>query len=310
MRLPYSLRIILESALRRCDGKRVLPEEVGTIAGWALDRRDAQFPFIVARILAPDSSGAPLLVDLAAMRDVAAQRGRDPRPIEPLIPVDLVIDHSVQVNRFGSRDALTDNMDLEMQRNTERFAFLKWASKAFRSIRVVPPGVGILHQVNLEYLAKIVQERDGLLFPDTLTSADSHTPMINGIGVLGWGIGGIRVTSAMLGQPIYVRALEVLAVDLCGRLRPGVLATDAVLSITQFLRRASFADMPVFRPCPVQMFQDRSRQAFLSSPAQDMHAPPGLYVSAAGRARRQLKDVAQQFLRNLALQEGSNGFAR
>jgi aconitate hydratase len=238
-KLPVSIRIVLESVLRNCDGKRVREEDVRTLANWnAKSPAPVEIPFVVARVVLQDFTGVPLLVDLAAMRSTVSRMGRDPKMIEPLVPVDLVVDHSVQVDFFGSADALQRNLDLEFKRNRERYELLKWGQQAFKTFGVVPPGIGIVHQVNLEYLAKGVLEKDGLFFPDTLVGTDSHTTMINGLGVVGWGVGGIEAEAGMLGQPVYFLTPEVVGVNLTGALKEGVTATDLVLHITQMLRKA------------------------------------------------------------------------
>ena len=238
-RLPVSLRIVLESVLRNVDGERITEQHVRQLASWKpCAPRAEEIPFVVSRIIAPEASGIPLLADLAAMRGVARKFGLAPELIEPLVPVDLIIDHSLQVDRAGSPDALRDNMALEFRRNGERYTFLKWAAQAFRSFKITPPGVGIIHQVNLEHWARGVWRKDGLVYPDTLVGVDSHTPMVNGIGVLGWGVGGIEAEAAMLGQPVYFLTPDVIGVELVGRLPPGVTSTDLVLTIVEALRRA------------------------------------------------------------------------
>lgn len=243
-RLPISLRVVLESVLRNYDGMKVEVEDVQALANWKpTAERTAEIPFTVARVLLQDFTGVPLLVDLAAMRAEVARRGADPRLIEPLVRVDLVIDHSVQVDFASIPDAFRLNMDTEFRRNRQRYEFLKWGQKAFRGFRVVPPGLGICHQVNLEYLAqgvlaKPISENEMLYYPDTLVGTDSHTTMINGLGIVGWGVGGIEAEAAMLGQPVYFLIPDVVGVLMSGRLREGVTATDLVLHITELLRRA------------------------------------------------------------------------
>ena len=228
-KLPVSIRIVLESVLRNCDGKKVLPEDVKAVANWnAKSPAQIEIPFVVARIVLQDFTGVPLLVDLAAMRSAVARAGGKAAIIEPLVPVDLVVDHSVQVDYFGSATALEQNLDLEFKRNRERYQLLKWGQQAFETFGVVPPGIGIVHQVNLEYLAKGVLERGGVYFPDTLVGTDSHTTMINGLGVVGWGVGGIEAEAGMLGQPVYFLTPEVVGVHLTGALSEGVTATDMV----------------------------------------------------------------------------------
>jgi len=239
-RLPVSIRIVLESVLRNCDGKKVTAEHVRQLAAWKPGaKRTAEIPFVVARIVLQDFTGVPLLCDLAAMRGVAKGMGKDPKVIEPLVPVDLVVDHSVQVDHYGTKNALDLNMKLEFKRNEERYQFLKWGMQAFDTFKVVPPGIGIVHQVNLEFLAPGVHKsKDGVLYPDTLVGTDSHTTMINGIGVVGWGVGGIEAEAGMLGQPVYILTPDVVGVHLKGLLRGGVTATDLVLTVTEMLRKA------------------------------------------------------------------------
>jgi aconitate hydratase len=239
-RLPFSIRVLLESVLRNCDGKRIRKEDVVSLANWSPNaERIEEIPFLVSRILLQDFTGVPLLVDLAAMRSAVARLGRQPGVIEPMVPVDLIIDHSVQVDFSGVPDALRLNMEMELQRNRARYQFLKWGMQGFRGFSVVPPGIGICHQVNLEYLAKVVHEKDGVYYPDTLVGTDSHTPMINGLGVLGWGVGGIEAEAGMLGQPVSFLAPDVVGVRLIGRLESGVTATDLVLRVTEMLRKTN-----------------------------------------------------------------------
>ena len=241
-RLPVSIRIVLESVLRNCDGRKVSEKDVRTLAAWkAKEPAAEEIPFVVARIVLQDFTGVPLLVDLAAMRNAVAAAGKDPAMIEPLVPVDLVVDHSVQVDFFGSAEALKLNLEMEFRRNRERYQFLKWGQQAFQTFGVVPPGIGIVHQVNLEYLAKgVLSQTVGgrqLYYPDTLVGTDSHTTMINGLGVVGWGVGGIEAEAGMLGQPVYFLTPEVVGVHLSGRLREGVTATDLALHVTELLRK-------------------------------------------------------------------------
>ncbi len=239
-RLPVSIRIVLESVLRNCDGKKITETHVRQLAGWQPNAmRTDEIPFVVSRIVLQDFTGVPLLVDLAAMRSVARKMGKDPKLIEPLVPVDLVVDHSVQVDHYGSKQALDLNMEIEFKRNDERYQFIKWGMQAFDTFRVVPPGIGIVHQVNLEYLARGVHQKNGVIYPDTLVGTDSHTTMINGIGVVGWGVGGIEAEAGMLGQPVYLLTPDVVGVNLTGRLRNGVTATDLVLTVTEMLRKAN-----------------------------------------------------------------------
>jgi len=238
-RLPVSLRIVLESLARNVDGQRVTEEDVRALAGWApRAERSREIPFVVGRVLLQDFTGVPLLVDLAAMRSAAARLGKDPAMVEPVVPVDLVVDHSVQVDASGNAGALAENARLEMERNRARYEFLRWGTQAFRALRIVPPGVGICHQVNLEFLSRGVLERDGISFPDTLVGTDSHTPMVNGLGLLAWGVGGIEAEAAMLGQPVYFLTPDVVGVHLTGALPPGSTGTDLVLRVTELLRKA------------------------------------------------------------------------
>ncbi|WP_292934868.1 aconitate hydratase AcnA [Noviherbaspirillum sp.] len=237
-RLPVSIRIVLESVLRNCDGKKVTEEHVRQLANWSpTAARVDEIPFVVARVVLQDFTGVPLLADLAAMRGVASRMGKKPKNIEPLVPVDLVVDHSVQIDYYRDKKALDLNMKLEFQRNNERYQFMKWGMQAFDTFGVVPPGFGIVHQVNLEYLARGVHNKGGVFYPDTLVGTDSHTTMINGIGVVGWGVGGIEAEAGMLGQPVYLLTPDVVGVNLTGMLREGVTATDLVLTITELLRK-------------------------------------------------------------------------
>lgn len=247
-RLPYSIRILLEAALRQCNGREVSEEHVRQIAAWR--PQDAQRPaiaFLPARVIMQDFSGVPAVVDLAAMRDAVARLGGDPKKVNPLIPVDLIIDHSLQVDFFATPDALQRNAELEFQRNRERYEFLKWGQQAFTNFRVVPPMTGIIHQINLEYLAGVVavrEDRNGekVVFPDSVIGTDSHTTMVNSLGVLGWGVGGIEAEAVMLGQPLDMLLPDVIGVRLYGELRPGVTATDLVLTLTQLLRKKGVVD--------------------------------------------------------------------
>ena len=238
-RLPVSIRIVLESVLRGYDGKKIGEADVRNLAGWRHNaERTEEIPFVVARILLQDFTGVPLLVDLAAMRAAAARLGKSPKIIEPLVPVDLVTDHSVQVDFAASSRALELNMEMEFKRNRPRYQFLKWGMQAFDTFKVIPPGIGICHQVNLEYLGKGVLERAGVFYPDTLVGTDSHTTMINGLGIVGWGVGGIEAEAGMLGQPVYFLTPDVVGVHMSGKLRDGVTATDLVLRVTEMLRKA------------------------------------------------------------------------
>jgi len=243
-RLPVSIRLVLEAVLRNCDGKRVSEQNVRALAGWQPNApRTEEIPFVVARVLLQDFTGVPLLVDLAAMRSAVARMGKNPKIVEPLVPVDLVVDHSVQVDFSGTPDSMQKNLEIEFTRNRERYEFLKWGMQAFETFKVVPPGIGIVHQVNLEYLAKGVLSSPGtsgvpVFYPDTLVGTDSHTTMINGLGIVAWGVGGIEAEAGMLGQPVYFLTPDVVGVHLTGSLKEGVTATDLALTVTQLLRKA------------------------------------------------------------------------
>lgn len=239
-RLPISIRIVLESVLRNFDGGKTIDEDdVIALANWSADaERISEVPFVIARVILQDFTGVPLLVDLAAMRSAAARLGKDPSILEPLVPVDLVVDHSVQVDYVGSERAYERNMTKEFERNEQRYRFLKWGTQAFKGFKVVPPGIGIVHQVNLEYFARGVFEKEGVYYPDTLVGTDSHTTMINGLGIVGWGVGGIEAEAGMLGQPIYILTPDVIGMHMTGTLPEGVTATDLVLRITEILREA------------------------------------------------------------------------
>ena len=244
--MPYSIRILLEAALRQCNGREITTVDVEHIAGWTPTGARPAIPFLPARVIMQDFTGIPAMVDLAAMRTAIARLGGSPRSINPLVPVDLVIDHSVQVDFFANPDALQRNTEMEFQRNHERYAFLKWGQNVFSNFRVVPPMTGIVHQVNLEYLAQVVstKEIDGewVAFPDSVIGTDSHTTMINGLGVVGWGVGGIEAEAVMLGQPMDMLLPDVVGFKLYGRLKEGVTSTDLVLTITQILRRHGVVD--------------------------------------------------------------------
>src|SRR5436309_3266839 len=238
-RLPVSIRIVLESVLRNCDGKKVTEEHVRQLANWGPTApRTDEIPFVVSRILLQDLTGIPSLADLAAMRSVAQRLGKNPKVVEPLVPVDLVVDHSIQIDHYGVKNALDLNMKLEFKRNQERYTFMKWAMQAFDTFRVVPPGIGIVHQVNLEYLARGVHKKDGLYYPDTLVGTDSHTTMVNRIGAVAWGVGGIEAEAGMVGQPTYILTPDVAGFHLKGKLRGRVTATDLVLPLTEILHKA------------------------------------------------------------------------
>jgi aconitate hydratase len=246
-RLPYSIRIMLESLLRQCNDKEITQQDVINLAGWSpkLETRHT-LPYRPARVIMQDFTGVPAIVDLAAMRDAVSRLGGDPSRINPLVPVDLVIDHSVQVDYFASPDALPRNAEIEFQRNRERYEFLHWGQNAFNNFHVVPPATGIVHQVNLEYLAQVViasgDDGSRVAYPDTLVGTDSHTTMINGLGVVGWGVGGIEAEAAMLGQPIDMLTPDVIGFKLYGELAAGVTATDLTLTITEILRKHGVVD--------------------------------------------------------------------
>src|SRR3989442_3206048 len=295
-RLPVSIRIVLESVLRNCDGKKVTEEHVRQLAaGQPNAKRTEEIPFVLARIVLQDFTGVPLLCDLAAMGGVAKRMGRARRLMEPLVPVDLVVDHSVQIDHYGTKNALDLNQKLEFKRNEERYQFMKWGMQAFDSFKVVPPGIGIVHQVNLEYLAPGVHKsKDGVCYPDTLVGTDSHTTMINGIGVVGWGVGGIEAEAAMLGQPVYILTPDVVGVSLSGQLRPGVTATDLVLTVTEMLRKAKVvgkfvefhgdgaAALPVPERATIANMAPEYGATIGSSPMDDL---PCQYLLATGRPK-------------------------
>src|SRR5512147_1977259 len=245
-RLPFSIRIVLEAALRQCNDREITRQDVKNIAAWKPQGTRPGIPFLPGRVIMQDFTGVPAVVDLAAMRSAVARLGDDPKKINPLVPVDLVIDHSVQVDFFATAEALNRNTEVEFQRNRERYEFLKWGQKAFSNFRVVPPMTGIVHQVNLEYLADVVMTKmdgkDVLAFPDTVVGTDSHTTMINGLGVVGWGVGGIEAEAVMLGQPMDMLLPDVIGFKLYGKLKEGVTATDLVLTVTQMLRKKGVVD--------------------------------------------------------------------
>src|SRR6266851_311387 len=243
-RLPFTVRILLENALRNADGEIVTEDDVLSLARWVpgrVSQSEAEYPFMPARVLLQDFTGVPAVADLAAMRSAVARMGGNPLKINPLVPADLVIDHSVQVDMFGSTLAFARNVEREYERNSERYGLLRWGQQAFSNFRVVPPGTGIVHQVNLEYLAPVVmtheEQGETIAFPDTLVGTDSHTTMINGLGVLGWGVGGIEAEAVLLGQPLYLLTPEIIGVRLTGSLPSGSTATDLVLTVTQMLRK-------------------------------------------------------------------------
>ena len=304
-KLPISIRIVLESVLRNCDGKKVKEADVRALANWGANaERTAEIPFIVARIVLQDFTGVPLLVDLAAMRSTVARMGKNPNIVEPLVPVDLVVDHSVQVDVAGTSDALQRNMEIEFQRNSQRYEFLKWGMQAFDTFKVVPPGIGIVHQVNLEYLAKGVLENEGIYYPDTLVGTDSHTTMINGLGVVGWGVGGIEAEAGMLGQPVYFLTPDVVGVHLTGNLREGVTATDLVLHLTELLRKAKVVGKFVEYFGEGAASLSLTDRATIANMAPEYGATMGFfgvdeetcsYLKATGRSEEQVNAVRNYF---------------
>jgi len=303
-RLPFSIRILLESALRNCDGYIVSEKDVHNILNWAPHQKEAtEIPFMPGRVVLQDFTGVPAVVDLAALRAAMVRMGGDPKKINPLVPCDLVIDHSVQVDAFGSADALQTNVELEFERNQERYQFLKWGQKAFRNFRVVPPATGIVHQVNLEYLAGVVLTRDGIAFPDSLVGTDSHTTMINGLGVVGWGVGGIEAEAVMLGQPIYMLLPEVVGFKLTGELPEGATATDLVLTVTQMLRRHGVVGKFVEFYGPGLSSMSLPDRATIANMAPEYGATIGFfpvdaetlrYLQRTGRSTKQV-DLVEQY---------------
>ena len=298
-KLPVSIRLVLESVLRNCDGLKVQEANVKELANWkATEARTAEIPFVVARIVLQDFTGVPLLVDLAAMRSAVAKLGKNPKIIEPLVPVDLVVDHSVQVDFAGTGDAFQKNLDLEFTRNRERYQFLKWGMQAFDTFKVVPPGIGIVHQVNLEYLAKGVLNAGNVYYPDTLVGTDSHTTMINGLGIVGWGVGGIEAEAGMLGQPVYFLTPDVVGVHLTGAIREGVTATDVALTVTQLLRKAKVVGKFVEFFGPGAAALPLVDRATIANMAPEYGATMGFfpvdaecanYLRATGRSEEQVK---------------------
>ena len=301
-RLPFSIRVLLESVLRNCDGFAVTERDVTNLAGWNAEKPAAlEIPFKPARVILQDFTGVPAVVDLAAMRSAMQRLGGDPKLINPLVPVDLVIDHSVQVDFFGQSDAMEKNVAMEFQRNRERYEFLRWGQKAFRNFRVVPPAVGIVHQVNLEFLAKCVflreDEAGPVALPDTLVGTDSHTTMINGLGVLGWGVGGIEAEAVMLGQPLYMLAPEVIGFELSGELPPGTTATDLVLTVTQILRKEGVVNKFVEYFGPAIKTMKVAERALVANMSPEYGATMGFfpidqqtlaYLSETGRTEQEV----------------------
>src|SRR5438067_2790368 len=304
-KLPVSIRIVLESVLRNVDGRKIAERDVRTLANWACTgEREEEIPFMVARVLLQDFTGVPLLVDLAAMRSAAARFDKDPRIIEPLVPVDLVVDHSVQVDFSNRPDALQLNMEMEFKRNQQRYQFLKWGMKAFNGFQVVPPGIGIVHQVNLEYLARGVLESGGIWYPDTLVGTDSHTTMINRLGIVAWGVGGIEAEAGMLGRPVYFLTPDVVGVHLSGSLSEGVTATDLVLRGTEMLRAAKVVGKFVEFHGTGAASLPATDRATISNMAPEYGATMGFfpvdeetckYLQATGRDEEQVEAVRNYY---------------
>ena len=314
-KLPVSIRIVLESVLRNLDGKRINEDDVRSLANWEPNgKRTEEIPFVVARVLLQDFTGVPLLVDLAAMRSAVARLRKNTGVIEPLVPVDLVIDHSVQVDFSSTKDAFEKNMMMEFKRNNSRYQFLKWGTQAFDGFGVIPPGIGICHQVNLEYLAKSVWEKHDVYYPDTLVGTDSHTTMINGLGIVGWGVGGIEAEAAMLGQPVYFLTPDVVGVCLSGSLQDGVTATDLVLRVTEMLRKAKVVGKFVEFHGDGAASLSVTDRATIANMAPEYGATMGffpvdeetcLYLEATGRDREQVEAV-----RNYYTAQGMFGIPR
>src|SRR2546421_5879420 len=304
-RLPVSLRIVLESLLRNLDGKRVREEDVKNLASWQpRGERTEEIPFVVSRVLLQDFTGVPLVVDLAAMRSAVQRAGHKPKLVEPEVPVDLVIDHSVQVDFARVANALQLNMGIEFTRNRARYEFLKWGMQAFDGLKIVPPGIGIVHQVNLEYLAKGVIEQEGWAFPDTLVGTDSHTTMINGLGIVAWGVGGIEAEAGMLGQPVYFLTPDVVGVRLSGSLSEGVTATDLVLRVTEMLRAAKVVGKFVEFHGDGAASLPATDRATISNMAPEYGATMGFfpvdeetckYLQATGRDEEQVEAVRNYY---------------
>ena len=301
--LPYSIKVLLESCLRNCDGHVVSEKDVQNVLAWKpKDPAPVEIPFMPGRVVLQDFTGVPAVVDLAAMRNAMLRLGGDPKKVNPLVPCDLVIDHSVQVDAFANGMALETNSKLEFERNLERYEFLKWGQQAFNNFRVVPPATGIVHQVNLEYLAKVVWEKDGVLYPDSLVGTDSHTTMINGLGVVGWGVGGIEAEAVMLGQPIYMLLPEVIGFKLTGKLPEGCTATDLVLTVTQMLREHGVVDKFVEFYGPGLADMPIANRATIANMAPEYGATIGFfpvdeqtltYLRLSGRDEKLIKTAEQ-----------------
>ena len=304
-RLPVSIRVVLESVLRNFDGTKITEDDVRGLANWKPNAaRTEEVPFVVARVLLQDFTGVPLLVDLAAMRSAVARLHKNTGVIEPLVPVDLVIDHSVQVDFSSTKDAFEKNMEMEFKRNNSRYQFLKWGTQAFDGFGVIPPGIGICHQVNLEYLARSVWEKHGSYYPDTLVGTDSHTTMINGLGIVGWGVGGIEAEAAMLGQPVYFLTPDVVGVHLYGSLAEGVTATDLVLRVTEMLRKAKVVGKFVEFHGEGAASLSVTDRATIANMAPEYGATMGffpvdeetcLYLTATGRTESQVAAVRSYY---------------
>src|SRR5438876_8056302 len=304
-RLPVSIRIVLESVLRNFDGQKITEDDVRSVANWRPNaERTEEVPFVVARVLLQDFTGVPLLVDLAAMRSAVVRLNKNPGVIEPLVPVDLVIDHSVQIDFSATSDAFRKNMEMEFRRNNSRYQFLKWGMQAFDGFGVIPPGIGICHQVNLEYLAKCVWEKNGIYYPDSLVGTDSHTTMVNGLSVVGWGVGGIEAEAAMLGQPVYFLTPDVVGVHMSGKLREGVTATDLVLAVTEMLRQAKVVGKFVEFHGEGAASLAVTDRATISNMSPEYGATMGyfppdeetcLYLKATGRTDEQIDAVRNYF---------------
>src|SRR5436305_693571 len=314
-KLPISIRVVLESVLRNYEGEKITEDDVRAIAGWQPHaERTEEVPFTVARVLLQDFTGVPLLVDLAAMRSAVTRLNKNPGIIEPLVPVDLVIDHSVQVDFSATGDAFRKNMEMEFKLNNSRYQFLKWGMQAFDGFRVIPPGIGICHQVNLEYLAQCVWEKHDIYYPDSLVGTDSHTTMVNGLSVVGWGVGGIEAEAAMLGQPVYFLTPDVVGVHLKGCLREGVTATDLVLAVTEMLRKAKVVSKFVEFHGEGAASLSVTDRATISNMSPEYGATMGyfppdeetcLYLKATGRTDEQVETV-----RNYFKAQGMSGITR
>ena len=294
--LPYSTKILLENLLRKMDGRVVREEHVQKV----LERKREEIPFFPSRVILQDYTGVPLIVDLIAMRNAASKMGKDPQKVNPVIPVQLVADHSVQVDKFGTKYAILQNLSLEYRRNGERYAALKWAQNNFRNLKIVPPGNGIVHQVNIEFLSEVVSERDGTLLPDTLIGTDSHTTMVNGISVLGWGVGGLEAEAVMVGEPSYIIVPEVVGVKLKGQPREGITATDIVLSITEFLRKSNVVGKFVEFYGDGIRYLSTQDKATISNMSPEYGATAGFfpysrntsrYLSLTGRSEEQIRTI-------------------